>query len=77
MLLFYCVIFITGKFEIYQMSVPIFKEYYHNKSRYYLPLMVKAKTKTSLSILPAKREKFQNCIDQTEQCFAFLQENKT
>lgn len=53
------------------MSVPIFKEYYHNKSRYYLPLMVKAKTKTSLSILPAKREKFPKLYrsDRTMFCF--------
>lgn len=38
--------------------------------------MVKAKTKTSLSILPAKGEEIQNCIDQTDECFASLQENK-
>lgn len=58
------------------MSVPIVKEYNHSKSLYYLPLMVKAKTKTSLSILPTKRKKFQNCIDQTDKCFAFYRKTK-
>lgn len=40
--------------------------------------MVKAKTRTNLSILPKKkRKRFQNCINQTDKCFAFfLQKTK-
>lgn len=55
------------------MNKPILKKYDYN-STYHLWLELKRR-QISPSFLK-KRKKFQNCINQTDKCFAFLQKKQ-